>query len=234
MAETLLTSNTYSHYDPDENALTGDATGSGWDTTNFNVPSGRYFSRVELKALDSTMGSHAEVAGHSKIGSTGNCNVVTSWAYNLFGKIRYQVNVYSDNIPPRGSVQTITMNVFQDPLWWKKSLEYIDRKYNIILVATGLNSQTIGAAFGQNVSGTRKYTMQEAQNAAKSAVLCVLPPGTIEIGLTTLGAIAIICLLIAFIVMEAVNKGYALEIEANFKGMIWDWFIKIKLTAPSP
>jgi len=71
----------------------------GDDFFEFNIPDGYQYQKTVYKELESTMRSHARVDQKPNVGQTGRGLIKVHWWYNAFGKIRYNIKAYAEEIP---------------------------------------------------------------------------------------------------------------------------------------
>lgn len=198
MPNTKIYSETKSHYDPDGNPATGNATGRGTDSHHFQIPEGQKYSHSELAFLDATMGSTCSKSREPQIGVTGAQEVAVEWSYNLLGKIRYRLDVFAIDEGEQAPPIPVTVIVGEQN-WQGKAKQAIDEHRGLKLIFKGIETGVFVRLWGLQPN-------------------TVVPIAASSIGLLLLAAIAITCVLIGFVLLYAINKGCNAKVKFKIGG----------------
>lgn len=198
MAETKIYEEVKSHYDPDENPFTGNATGRGIDIHRFDIPDGKIYSRSDLVILADTMGSSCRITSEPRHEATGHQQVKVEWNYNLMGKIRYKLSVLAVEEGEGHEKPCIRIKVGETD-WEKKAIRAIDDGRCIKLIFSGVEVPALAR-------------MWNLQNKTSNVI------GVDDIGLLLLAAFSIVCVVIGFVLMYAISKGCNAKVKHRMGG----------------
>ena len=198
MSEVKIYEEIKSHYDPDENPFTENATGSGIDIHRFSITDGQVYSRPNLEILTDTMGSSCRIISEPRHESSGRQQIKVKWNYNLMGKIRYKLSVFTVG-EGEGHARSCIMIKIGEYDWEKKAIRAIDDGRCIKLVLSGIEVSALA----------RVWNLKPGLSKAV---------GVDDIGILMLAALAVVCVLIGFVLMYAISKGCNAKVKHHIGG----------------